>query len=185
MLLKRRDPQFLEASFKEINPYLSRVCFANGYSRNEVNELIQQTWEQFFLNLDKFEGRSELRTFVCGILLNKIHEYRRLQKRFIFEEDTERFMNEAFTADGWWKNPPSDPSHLLECKQITAFVKDCLDHLTEQQKAAFLLKEIEDENSTRICNILGVTVTHLRVLLFRAKEKLRRCLDGKIQRGAL
>jgi RNA polymerase sigma-70 factor (ECF subfamily) len=178
-LLKNRDREFLEKLFHEVNPYLNRVCMANGMGHEEVKELIHQTWEQFFSHLEKFEGRSQIRTFICGILFNKIHEHRRLQKRFVLEDDSQKFMDDAFTEDGWWKVEPTDPYRLVELKQAGEFIRECLDGLTEQQVTAFVMKEIEEENSEAVCNVLGVNVSHLRVLLFRAKDKLRKCLEGK------
>jgi RNA polymerase sigma-70 factor (ECF subfamily) len=179
-LLKNRDREFLEELFREVNPYLSRVCMANGISQDDVKELIQQTWEKFFSNLEKFEGRSQIRTFICGILFNKIREHRRMQKRFVLEEDSQKFMDDAFTADGWWRVAPSDPYRITELKQSAELIRECFDGLTEQQMTAFVMKEIEEENSEDVCNVLGVNVSHLRVLIFRAKDKLRKCLEGKV-----
>jgi RNA polymerase sigma-70 factor (ECF subfamily) len=179
-LLKVRDRDFLGKLFHEINPYLNRVCMANGITPEDVSELIHQTWEKFFSNLDKFEGRSQIRTFICGILFNKIREHRRVQKRFVPEEDSKKFMDDAFTADGWWKVAPGDPYRLTELKQAAEFIRECFEGLTEQQMTAFVMKEMEEENSEDVCNVLGVNVSHLRVLLFRAKDKLRKCLEGKV-----
>ena len=178
-LLKKRDPKYLEVLFIEVNPYLTRVCMANGIFQDDVSELIHQTWEKFFSNIEKFEGRSQIRTFICGILFNKIREHRRLQRRFVTEEDSEKFMNDAFTAEGWWKVAPSDPHKITEMRQASDFIKECMEGLSEQQMAAFVMKEVAEENSEDICNVLGVNVSHLRVLLFRAKDKLRKCLEGK------
>jgi len=184
-LLKKRDAVFLETIFREVNPYLVRVSLANGISQDHVKELVQQTWEKFFANLEKFEGRSQIRTFICGILFNKIREHRRIEKRYVLEEDSQKFMDDAFTEDGWWKVPPTDPQKMAEANQLADFIKECMKGLSEQQVAAFIMKEIEEENSDTICNIMGVNVSHLRVLLFRAKDKLKKCVEGKINVGSV
>ncbi len=179
-LLRERDPQYLEALFIEVNPYLARVCVANGIYEEHADEVIHDTWERFFSNIEKFEGRSQVRTFICGILFNKIREYRRSESRTIYEEDSEKFLNSAFTQDGWWKTPPDDPYKLLELGQTSEFIKECMEGLTDQQKAAFVMREVEDEDSDFICNVLKIKLSNLRVLLFRAKDKLRKCLEGKV-----
>lgn len=179
-LLRSRDRDFLEKLFREVNPYLNRVCLANGIAHDDVEDLIHQTWEKFFSNLEKFEGRSQIRTFICGILFNKIREHRRMQKRYVLEEDSQKFTDDAFTQDGWWKVAPNDPYRLTEIKQASALIRECFEGLTEQQRAAFVMKEMEEQNYEDICSILGVNASHLRVLLFRAKEKLRKCLEGKV-----
>ena len=178
-LLKNRDPAFLAALFKEVNPYLAKVCGASGIYSEHADDVIHQTWERFFTNLEKFEGRSQIRTFICGILFNKIREYRRIQNKTLFEDNAEDVLSHSFTQDGWWKVTPPHPQKLMELKQAGDFIKLCLDGLTEQQKAAFLMREVDDDDSNEISVTLGINVTHLRVILFRAKDKLRKCLEGK------
>jgi RNA polymerase sigma-70 factor (ECF subfamily) len=179
-LLKARDPLFLAALFTEINPYLIRVCAASGVVDENMKEVIHDTWERFFTNLEKFEGRSQIRTFICGILFNKLREYRRFQGKIIYEEDSEKIASHAFTVDGWWSTAPKSPHKIAELKQSSGFIRDCLEGLSEQQKAAFVMREIHEENSQDVCETLGVNLSHLRVLLFRAKDKLRKCLEGKV-----
>jgi RNA polymerase sigma factor (sigma-70 family) len=179
-LLAERDAVFLDALFREVNPFLARICISNGIFAENADEVIHETWESFFTHLDKFEGRSQIRTYICGILFNKIREYRRARAKTIYEEDSEQVMEHAFTPDGWWNVEPTDPSRLMESKQAADFVKECLEGLSEKQKAAFVLREVEDEDSDSICLILGVNVSHLRVLLFRAKDKLRKCIEGQL-----
>lgn len=179
-LLSKRDTAYLEQLFIQVNPYLSRICTANGIYKEKAEEVIHQTWERFFTNIDKFEGRSQVRTFICGILFNKIREYRRDLGKNFYEDDSENIFNNAFTIDGWWKTDPVSPQKVLELKQSSFAIQDCIEGLSEQQKAAFILREVEEENSEDICNYLNINVSHLRVLLFRAKDKLKKCLEGKI-----
>ena len=78
-LLIKRDPAFLKSLFVDINPFLIRVCIANSIYSENADDIIHQTWETFLTNLEKFQGRSQIRTFICGILFNKIREHRRIQ----------------------------------------------------------------------------------------------------------
>lgn len=179
-LLRTRDPEFLERTFREINPYLSRIGLANGLGHDDVLELLHQTWHTFFETIERFEGRSQVRTFVCGILFNKIREHRRLISRHVPEEDPNRIMDRAFTAEGWWRAEPPDPQRLFESKQITGFISECMHGLSDRQTAVFVMTEVEEESAQTVCDTLGLTISHARVLLFRAKEKLRKCLEGKL-----
>lgn len=178
-LLMNRDPGYLKSLFCEVNPFLIRVCLSNSIFDEDADDVIHQAWETFFTNLEKYEGRSQIRTFICGILFNKIREFRRAKGRTQYEDDSEKVMNHSFTSDGWWKTEPRSPDRLIELQQSSQIIQECLEGLSEQQKAAFLMKEVEGENSDEICNILAVSVSHLRVLLFRAKDKLRKCLEGR------
>lgn len=176
--LRRRDRDFLAGVFRETNPLLIRVCRANKLVGPEADDVVSQTWETFFANLDRFEGRSSLSTFVCGILINKIREHRRAFGRFVSEDDSENVFSRAFTQAGWWNEPPAAPDRLFEIKSAGEKLTECLEGLTEQQRIAFILREVDGEESRSIGAALGVTVEHLRVLLYRAKTKLRQCLEG-------
>lgn len=179
-LLIGRDPRFLDSVFKETNPYLFRILGAQKVFGSEAEELVQMAWETFFAKLEKFEGKSQIKVFIAGILINKLREHRRAQKRIVSEEDAEKIYGQAFTNDGWWNTEPADPARLFESKESRRFIEECLQGLSETQREAFVLREIEGENSENICNILGLNVSHLGVLLFRAKDKLRKCLEGKL-----
>lgn len=177
--LDQRDPELVQLMITEINPVLLKVLYTHKIDRQSCQDIIHQTWQRFFENYEAFEGRSQLSTFIIGLLINKIREFRRAQKRLVLEDDSEAIFKQTF-ADGWWVNEPTSPDRLLEQKNISTQIEDCLEGLTEQQRAAFILREVEEEESDDICNVLGVNVSHLRVLLFRAKDKLKKCLEGQI-----
>lgn len=183
-LLRSRDHIFLTDLFTHTNPFLLRVCKSSGVHNENAEEVIHATWERFFTNIEKFEGRSQIRTFLCGILFNKIREHRRAEGRMVYEDDSEKVVNSAFTTDGWWKVAPHDPLKIAEIREAGVLIRDCMEGLTEQQKVAFVMREVDDADSDEICNVLGVNVSHLRVLIFRAKDKLRRCLEGKVALGS-
>lgn len=178
-LLKARNKDFLSKLFLEVNPMLLKVCASNGIRNESAHDVVQQTWQKFFENLEAFRAESQVKTFICGILFNKIREHRRSQHRIIFEEDSEKVMSQAFTSEGWWNPQVKAPDYQLEKATALKFIQDCLEGLTEQQRTAFVLIEVEENKSEEICNTLNVSLSNLRVLLFRAKDKLKKCLQGK------
>ena len=178
-LLKKRDPQFLTETFTKVNPVLLKVLAAQNIYGESAMDLVQQTWATFFEGLDNFEGRSEIQTYLCGILFNKVREERRKAKKYVFEDDSENVFREHFSAEGWWKRPPQNPDEMASGQELAKFLEECLEGLTEQQRTAFLLREVEEDDSDNIAEVLGVSLANLRVLLFRAKDKLRMCLGGR------
>ena len=180
-LLKNRDPEFLKNLFETINPSLFKLLGSQKVFGESAEELIQDTWQTFFEKLELFEGRSQIRTYVSGILINKLREHRRFYQRVMCEEDSEKIYAQSFTPEGWWKKEPADPQQILQSTELLKMIEECLDGLSEPQREAFVLKEVDQELTQDICNILNVTVTHLGVLIFRAKEKLRLCIEGKIE----
>ena len=179
-LLHKRDPAFLSSLFVELNPALLRFLASHKVVNENAEELIHECWETFFKNLDKFEGRSKIRTFLFGILINKIREHRRRIGRIDLEEDSEKLYAKSFTTDGWWASEPADPQRLLENSQLGLLIEECLDSLSDLQKSAFTMVESEGESSTDTCKILDISLSHLGVLIFRAKAKLRLCLEGRL-----
>ena len=180
-LLKTRDSQFLTELFETTNPYLFRLLGSQKIFAETAEELIQDTWQVFFKTLDTFEGRSQIKTYLSGILINKLREHRRYYKKTIPEEDSEKIYSQSFTSDGWWMKEPQDPFHLLQSSRLMNQIEDCLAGLSDSQREAFVMKEIHQESTQNICNILDLSVTHLGVLIFRAKEKLRLCLEGQVE----
>ena len=177
--IKERDSAALQALFQEVNPYLVKFLGAQKLSRPQIEEVIQASWATFFENIDSYEGRSQIKVFVAGIALNKMREMRRSEKKYIPEEETELMLSASFTPDGWWKTPPLNPDQILNSKEIGAAIEECLEGLSLSQRQAFLLKEVEDEPTEEICQVLNISISNLGVLIFRAKEKLRLCLQGQ------
>lgn len=180
-LLKKRDPQFLDKLFRETNPYLVKMLGARQIYSTDAEEIVCQTWHTLFEKIDSFEGRSEIRTYLGGILLNKIREFRRASDRIINEEDPDVIMSNVFTPEGWWKQEPEDPQALFDHKEVGSLIEKCLQGLSPDQKDAFMMKEHEDKETSEICKILGISTTNLGVLIFRAKEKLRKCMSGQLK----
>lgn len=182
-LLKQRDPTLLDKLFRETGPYLLKMLGARQVYGAEAEDLVCATWHTFFEKIDNFEGRSEIKTYLSGILINKVREAKRASSRLVQEENPGDIISSAFTPEGWWKQEPEDPERLFNHKEIGGLIQECLKGLSPDQREAFLLKEHEDRETEEICNLLGVTRTNLGVLLFRAKDKLRRCLSGQVQEG--
>ncbi len=178
--IRCRDKPALKALFEALNPALVKMLSCHGIFGEKAEDLIHETWETFFQNLHKFEGRSQLKTFALGILINKIREFRRSSARTDLEDDSEKIFNRSFTPEGWWAQEPADPHKLMESKEIGQQIQECMEGLTEAQKSAFILIEVNKEEASAASNLLGISVSHLRVLIFRAKDKLRSCLTGKL-----
>lgn len=178
-LIKERDKDALKALFAETNPYLLRLAYSQNVFQEAAEEVIQDAWKIFFDRIEEFQGLSQIKTFIAGIMINKIREHRRDQKKMIPEEDHEKILDQAFTRRGWWAQEPSNPEKLFQSKEIARSIQDCLEGLSEQQRDAFSRKEIEQDTTESICSELKISASNLGVLLFRAKEKLRLCLGGR------
>jgi RNA polymerase sigma-70 factor (ECF subfamily) len=179
--LKERDAAALESILRLHTDHLYRACLGLGFADHEAEDVTQAVWITFFDAIQKFEGRSSVRTFLFGILYNKASEFRKQNNRAEATEDIEVVLDSHFDERGKWvlSRSPVNPERFLESTQTMTLILNCLELLPMNQKMAFILKEIEEEDTEGVCRILGVTATNLGVLLFRARNQLRECIDRK------
>ncbi len=183
-LINNRETKTIETLVRSYTEALYKGALGLGFEPTIAEELVQSVWTTFFDAAPTFQGRSHVKTFIFGILYNKALEMRRDQKRSDTHDSIDDFMNARFASDGHWVKPPIDPENFLVASETMTLIQKCIDALPINQRMAFCLKEIDDHGSSDICNILGVTVTNLGVLLYRARNRLRECIEGKsIQKG--
>lgn len=178
-LIKQRDAETLKRVFDEVNPYLLGIIYNNRIYGEQAEDILQNAWLTFFENIDKFREQSQLKVFIAGIVFNKIREHRRSLKRHIYEEDAEKIVEQSFLEDGHWRHQFDTPEKLMHSKQFVSHLEECMEGLSESQREAFSMREILGEKTEDICNILNISVSNLGVLLFRAKDKLRQCIEGR------
>ncbi len=177
--LRARDHSAISELVHCYTRQLFRASMGMGFDKNAANELTQSVWATFFEAVSKFEGRAHVRTFLFRILYNKASEMRRDRNRFDSPDPVEEVLEKRFSAAGHWIKPPADPEGFLTGSELLGTIEKCMERLTDSQKMAFSLREIEEKDTPEICKILGVSVTNLGVLLYRARNRLRECVEGK------
>ncbi|OFW00440.1 MAG: hypothetical protein A3I61_04880 [Acidobacteria bacterium RIFCSPLOWO2_02_FULL_68_18] len=177
--LRRRDPASLKAVVDDNARRLYRAARGMGCGRDEADDLVQEVFVTFLNGLDRFEGRAEVRTWLFGILHHKIQERRRMQAREELHDSIDEIFESRFDARGNWTRPPVEPDREAASREAGAAIRDCLDGLSPLQRAVFQLRQVEDLSAAEVGKILGQTITHVGVLLHRARTRLRACLDGK------
>lgn len=150
-----------------------------GFSPPEAEDLVQDVFTTFFERLDRFEGRSQLRTWLFGILHNKALERHRASVVADRTDPIDAVFESRFDADGRWARPPADLERLLLSKEAGKLIHGCMEDLPANQRGVFVMREIEGIDSTEICKILGISDTNLGVLMHRARIRLRECLEAK------
>lgn len=175
--IRARKPEALTAVVNEHLPTLLAGALAIGLARADAEEVVQETFVAFLSGLDRFEGRSSLRTYLFGILYHKASNLRAKARREEGSDDIEALVEARFDAGGMWSRPPRGPEAETLDAEIRSWVEKCAEGLSDSQRAAFFLKEVEGEAPEAVCNVLGVNPTNLRVMLHRARLKLRECLE--------
>lgn len=182
--IRRGDPAELERIVRETLPGLLRTARAAGLSGDRAEDAVQEAMLVFVRRAPEFDGRARVSTWIHGILLHKIHEGRRAARRDDASDDIERIVEAQFNHDGRWARPPASAADALAASEVRRLVAGCLEALPERQRLAFTLRDIEGFESDEIGNILAVSTNHLGVLLFRARNRLRHCLESQGMRGS-
>ena len=176
-------PEDIEDLVNRFTDNLMRGALGMGFNPSEAEELVQATFVAFYEGGQRFRGRSKILTYLFGILYNKARETRRLNKREEATEAIEEIFDNHFDSQDHWNESSmramSEPERKAHANQLGQLLQECLEGLSATLRMAFTLKEVQRLESPDICEVLQVTPTHLGVLLFRARNKLRECLIQK------
>lgn len=168
------------------------VRFARLQLRDDAlaEDVVQEALAGALGSADNFAGRSALKTWVFGILKNKIVDLIRQQAKTTpissLSADEER-MDEAFDRlfkenEHWQPTArPSDwgsPEASLEQQQFWAVFDACLKKLPENTARVFMMREFLEFETPEVCSQLNISVSNCNVILHRARNGLRRCLEG-------
>jgi RNA polymerase sigma-70 factor (ECF subfamily) len=175
----------LESELAALHKPLLR--FAQLQLRNDsiAEDVVSETMLAILEKPDNFERRSSLRTYATGILKFKIIDVLRKRGREVHIEPlAEQSMDDAldalFVADGHWQEPPpawQQPEKSLEQRQFFETLQSCVDRLPAKVGRVFMMREWLDKEVEDICGELGITATNCGVMLYRARMRLRECLD--------
>ena len=177
--LRRRDPVALAEAVQQHARPLLRAARALGFRASDAEDLVQDVFTTFLEKIDGFQGRSQLRIWLFGILHNKALERRKSLTVEQRADPIDEVFESRFDQSGKWSRPPADLERLLLSKEAGELIHQCLEDLTPAQRGAFVLREVEGIESTELCKVLGVSATNMGVLMYRARIRLRECLEAK------
>jgi RNA polymerase sigma-70 factor (ECF subfamily) len=171
---------------------LYRFALSRVRDHHLAEDLVQETMLAAVRNPAGFAGRAKLGTWLTGILRNKILDHYRATARN--KEDLLSSLNahanhdgdtDWFNASGHWDSDPNagldkleaSPQELLERAEVIAAIQSCLGRLPGGLQRIYTLREFDDCKTDEICASVGITRPSLAVLLHRARQLLRACLQ--------
>jgi RNA polymerase sigma-70 factor, ECF subfamily len=175
--LKKRDKSAWEEIAEAYLPQILRAGRGMGFSADESRDLAQSVFLAFLEGIGRFEGRSHIRTFLFGIFYHKVAERLREFQKEKAIDPIDKVMEARFDANGTWQKVPAGIERQLLSHEIGQLLNDCLETVPRAQRIAFYLRDIEEMETAEICKNMGITATNLGVLLFRARNRLRECLE--------
>ncbi len=198
--LRQGDHDAFERLVERHGPQMLRVAalYAPGPLAEEV---VQDTWIGVLQGIHRFEGRSSLRTWIFRILVNIARTKGSREHRQVpfsaFADLTEdagpavdpsRFQGPDGPKPGHWISLPTPwdefPEERLEANETFATVRAAVDALPPSQREVITLRDIEGWSSEEVCNALSISATNQRVLLHRARSKVRRAIEDELARSA-
>jgi RNA polymerase sigma-70 factor (ECF subfamily) len=165
-----------------LRPYLIRYASLQLRNAESAEDAVQETLLAALAAEASFAGRSNLRTWLTGILKHKIIDaIRRTSREIALDtEETEPDTDALFDGRGHWRESPEawdNPDGALHQKQFLQALEKCLMGLPARTAQVFMLREHLGLETKEICKELGLTATHCWVLLYRARMALRECLE--------
>ena len=169
---------------------LLRVAQLYVSSRAVAEEVVQETWVAVLAGLERFEGRSSLKTWLFTILANKAKTRGQREARtlpfsaFAADGDEAETAVDAdrFGRGGAWSAPPTGiPEERLLAAEARRTVEDAIAALQDNQRAVITLRVVEGLSAEEACIVLGLSETNQRVLLHRARAKVRAAFERYLE----
>jgi RNA polymerase sigma-70 factor (ECF subfamily) len=191
------DEEAFATLVRRYTPMLMRLARMYVPTDALAEDVVQETWVAVLRGLDRFEGRSSFKTWLFRILVNRaktrgVREHRSIPFASLGaaegvegeEGDGPTVDPSRFTSEGAWTSAPADwhddPQASLESEEALRIVREAIDELPERQKIVITLRDLEGLSSDEVRNVLDVSETNQRVLLHRARAKVRRALEDWI-----
>ena len=150
-------------------------------SRAVAEEVVQETWLGVVRGIDRFEGRSSVKTWLFHILANRARTAGAREARSLPLGDP---LEGRFTAAGEWSRPPEPWSDAVDARvvadKLASRVKQGLPDLPLGQRQVLVLRDIEGLEAAEVCSMLGLSAGNQRVLLHRARAHVRGLLEAEL-----
>ena len=191
--LRRGDEKAFATLIDRYHSALFRLALMYVATKEQAEDVVQETWIAVLNGIDRFEGRSSLKTWIFRILVNRaktkgVRESRSVPFSSLVSElderepsvDPARFQERGRTA-GAWAAPPESwegiPEDRLLSSEARARVEEAIAMLPDTQRAVITLRDLKGFTAQEACDVLGLTEANQRVLLHRARSKVRARLE--------
>jgi RNA polymerase sigma-70 factor (ECF subfamily) len=195
------DPRFLErlrqgeqgayrTLIRRFHGSLVGVASSIIGSRAQAEEVVQDAWLAVYSGIGRFEGRSSVVTWLFSIVLNRARTRAGREGRLVGlpaildgAQPGERAVDAgSFQPDGHWAEAPRlwdeiSPERIVGGRQLWEHVQEVIERLPAGQRAVIIMRDIEDRDAEDICALLAITPENQRVLLHRARARIRRAVD--------
>jgi RNA polymerase sigma-70 factor, ECF subfamily len=193
--LKAGDERRFEALVTRHHATMLAVARQYVKTRADAEEVVQEAWVGVLNGLDRFEGRSSLKTWILRIVANTAmtrgkREARSMPFSSLLPEgeepavEPERFRGAGDAFPGHWSGYPADwrtvPEQALLGRETLAVIQRAIEELPDAQRTVITLRDIQGCGADEVCETLALSSANQRVLLHRARSRVRASLEGHL-----
>jgi RNA polymerase sigma-70 factor, ECF subfamily len=193
--LRRGDELAFRTLVERYSATMLRVARLHVRDRQAAEEVVQETWLAVVKGLERFQERSTLKTWLFRILTNRAKSRGAREARSVpFSAvaaadvsgddpavDPDRFQGPNDRWPGGWAAPPARwetlPQERLLSQEVLKRVEDAIERLPPAQRAVIRLRDVDGWDADEVCELLGLSHGNQRVLLHRARSKVRASLE--------
>jgi len=185
-LLQSGDEQAFVMLVNRYQMPLLRLACSMVSDRSIAEEAVQDTWMGVVRGIDRFEGRSSLKTWLFHILVNRVRSARTIEQQRRLPQQPS-VDPECFTPSGQWSEPveswDDELADRLDAMAIMPVLGRALEGLPARQREIVLLRDVEGLSSQEACDVLGLRPGNQRILLHRGRANLREALVTEMKKA--
>jgi RNA polymerase sigma-70 factor, ECF subfamily len=197
--LQRGDERAFVHLVEQHHSLMLRIARRYVRSPTVAEEVVQETWLAVLNGLERFEGRASLKTWIFRILTNRALSRAEREGRVVpFSAlggdgepavDPDRFRPRGDQWPGGWKTFPGSwdalPEDKLLARETLSMVGDAIAALPERQHLVIVMRDIEGWSADEVCQAMAISEANQRVLLHRARSKVRAALEAYLDPAAV
>ena len=189
--LRSGDEEAFRSLVARLHGPMLRLVMGYVRDRDIAEDVVQESWLTVLKNLDHFEERSTLKTWILGIALNIARSRKRKESRVLpfsslwrgsdREQGGPTVDPSRFDSAGRWKEIPDSWSNVPESRLLSQEtmqrVREAVDTLPPMQREVLVLRDVAGMDSGEVCGMLGISPENQRVRLHRARTSVRKMLE--------
>ena len=183
--LRAGDEQAFAILVRRYQPSLLRLACSLVDNRSVAEEAVQDTWMGVVRGIERFEGRSSVKTWLFRVLVNRTRSAASRERRAeSAPSEPHSGLDDRFHRSGAWVSAPAawaeEAEERIFAEDLARRALACLDRLPASQRGAVLLRDVDGLPAEEVCSMLGISEGNLRVLLHRGRARVRGMLDAEM-----
>lgn len=167
------ETSMFEILIRRYNPYLHKTGMSFGFSHEDTQDLMQESFVNAFFHLSSFENRSSFKTWLIRIM---IRQCLRKKQKWDYQHEVNSLIHEK--SEPMFSTPHAqDPNAVVHNKELKEVIEQALLRLPEPYRIVFLMREMNEMSSKETAETLAISETNVKVRLHRARILLRKEIE--------